>query len=453
MIGLASVLAVGFGIGHLRAAEPPAFSKELVTCIENVLGSDRWQALREGRDDQAVLTPTEDEKAKVQECLDAHQPDLVKPSVEKVQPKKSDFGMKPELRACLEEKVPNFRIMFGRAERGEQIQPSAEQQAAAEACFASFGKPTFAGPPPGSGEAGDQRSDEAASKMYQCMSDLFGSERFAAMKAGRSQPSADEMRRAEETCFKQFGGSIRPPAETRGTDQQRSHGMSDEQQTCVTNIVGSARFEEMMNGTYLPGEEERRTLVEKCFRESRSGGVYVRSDSADDPRAYQAAEPPSQVKECLVKIFGEDALERMRSGNFRPEDDEMAEMNACLRSQYASEASSRFSNPDQFVPSENYPNSDQFSPPPSFPNSDQFRPTANSSSSDNGQPTDSPTPTTDYPTSSYSPGSPSAPASGDHAQIEACKQTALGSNYGAYQRGQYYPNQEEYTKMSACYAR
>lgn len=442
---------VGFGWGGARAAAPPAFTPELISCIEDVLGEERFQNLLAGGAEGNYLEPTEAEKVKVEACIQEHQPELIGPTgAEEIDDgggTSGDFGLKSELRDCLRRSIPDFDEMVARAERGELSEPTASQRTAAEACFREHGEPEFVGH---SGDRSGSSSGPAddggdSGEMYQCLSDLFGAERFAAMKSGRTQPTPEEMRRAEETCLSQHGSRFWPP--TSGPSgpggEGRSHGMSDEQRDCVAGVVGQDRFDQMMSGTRFPSETEKRQMIEECFGSEHAGasGVYVQPGSEDDVAEYHSADLPDYLKDCLKEVFGSDAVSQMESGSLQPSEEQMAAMNSCTQSHYSGKSDRDGRYPD-------YRSED----PSTYPNPDGFSPSYSPASATS----DSPTHSTEYPTypssdpAAYS-SSPSSSVSYDYQKIEDCKKDALRDNYDAYQRGQYYPTQDEYNRMAACY--
>jgi hypothetical protein len=238
-------------------------------------------------------------------------------------------------------------------------------------------------------------------------------------------------------------------SDNEGDDQNEttSYGLTAEQQQCLVDTVGEAHFAQMISGLYTPTATEQETLAEKCFSQAnhRRGSLYVRPGSSEsEAESDDADEPSDAIGDCPTKIFGDDVRARMAAGQLNPTAEQEQLMRECVRARYDDGRSER-SGSNRGSETAQYSGGGD-TPPPTRGN-DTFRPTVPEITGEDTFPPIS----SGQSDSSSTPRDSSEGVTSSPAEIEDCKEDALDDNYDAYQRGQYYPTQDEYTKMAACY--
>lgn len=432
-------MAIGFGFMTFTkaAAQPEEFSPALVECMQSALGTERYLALTLGQLGKNYQ-PTATEKTQVGNCLTINQPTLITPQGLTAK-NTDDIALPAEVLTCMQEKVPGFSEALARRQKGERVTPTTTQQETAKECFNSYdqsGRVIGTKQITHSEESPSKAKTETTEMMYNCFGQVLGTERVAAMRDGKSRPTTEEEKKVKQNCVDKYSEDFRPSELSKSnkrSDSTKLTGMSDEQRSCLAELIGQDKMQAMLDGTFNPSESQKKQMISKCFNEEhkQSNGLYVRPDNARDSQAYANHDVPNYLKNCLTTVFGASGVESMQNNQLNPTGAQTEQLTTCRKEHYSAS-------------SDNYPQPTIPSSPPTF------LPVR-------GQGGDTPPPTrgndTVAPLNTDTAVPPVLPA--DLSQIvthsEACKQAALGANYEPYQRGEYYPTPDEYTKMSACY--
>lgn len=162
---------------------------------------------------------------------------------------------------------------------------------AAKACFEVSGPVYYAEPPP---------------EVTTCLREALGEERYRALVKGTIQPTAEDI-----TAFKSC------EARTRDVIYYAPGPLDEKTKACLILAVGEKRFNEISKGAMpTPDEMEKGS---KCFGAQTTVAA-----------AAPAYELPKEVKDCLLKVFGKEKFEKLRTGRIEPTAEEIKKGKACF---------------------------------------------------------------------------------------------------------------------------
>ncbi len=212
-----------------------------------------------------------------------------------------DDPFPPEVESCLRAALGDerFKAIFF-----EGSQPTREEAPKLEECFRAYGEPVPV--------------EEWPSGLIKCLKNAVGEERYYAIDSGQSEPTAEEMSKAEP-CFQQYGIDPGPPDSPYDTD------IHSELMDCLINAVGEERFYAIKSGQAEPTPEEV-SKVQKCFE------AY--SDIVPPPPAIPPPDDfgmPPELIDCLINALGEERFHAIESGQAQPTPEETTLGEQCFQ--------------------------------------------------------------------------------------------------------------------------
>ncbi len=214
---------------------------EVESCLRAAFGDDRFELLR---DDQ--IEPTAEEIRKGEQCfLDyyGYIPDFISSRDSEDYP---DEYFPPEVIECLINALGEERFY---ALSSEQAEPTAEELSKALACLEKFGlDPSL---------ILDSDDEDLSASVIECLIDAVGVERFNAIESGQSEPTPEEMALGQH-CFETYSGTVPLPPPPPGDQPPEPVGMTPELIDCLSGIFGEERFQAISTGQSEPTSDEMR---------------------------------------------------------------------------------------------------------------------------------------------------------------------------------------------------
>jgi hypothetical protein len=265
------------------------FPPEVIECLKNALGEERFHALESGQ-----AEPTAEELSKAVRCLEQFglDPSLILDS-------RDDKDLSAGVIECLIDAVGEERFQAIESGRSE---PTPEEMALGQHCFETYSGAVPLPPPDASPLAPVGMSPE----LTDCLIGIFGEERFQAINTGQSEPTPEEMRLGDQ-CFQGFPSPEYDGAEPPGASPEI--GLDPWLEGCLREAVGDERFDAIASGQFQPtGVEEQ--LGISCFAKlGREQPTVVYSPD----RAIEA-----EVLQCLKLAMGEERFEAIAEGSANP---------------------------------------------------------------------------------------------------------------------------------------
>ncbi len=222
-----------------------------------------------------------------------------------------------ELESCLRAALGND--LFEALSSGQDLVPTAEEMSNAEQCFLDYYGyvPDFISSP----DSEDYPDEYFPPQVIECMTNVFGEERFYALDSELAEPTAEEMSKAL-ACLEKFGLDPSLILDSHD-DKDLSDGVID----CLIDAVGDERFHAIESGQSEPTPEEM-ALGEHCF-ETYSGAALPPPPPGDQPP--EPAGVPPELIDCLIGIFGEERFQAISTGQSGPTSEEMRLGDQCFR--------------------------------------------------------------------------------------------------------------------------
>ncbi len=300
--------------GAVRTISLPA---GMVSCLEEILGTDRFQALMQGGQ------PTGEERTATQTCFEKFRDEIyVAPSATS----SAGPGLDPEKEACVR------RIMgseFDVAQAGGA--PSIEKKkAVATTCFGMSADEVERL------EQSQVSPPEPPAETRACMIEAFGEEVALGMLTGQAYAvdqavlaaGKEKMRACFERTFPTGGGisstqTALPAAPPIGSTPQVWDTF--ERVTACTQAVLGDQYEPYTKGQYAPTTSELEKMRQCSDAQSGTSAVAPSVDSATSSQVRDTFE---RFKACQQTVLGSN-YEAQKIGQYVPTEAEAAQLRSC----------------------------------------------------------------------------------------------------------------------------
>ncbi len=284
----------------LDSRDEKDLSAGVIECLIDAVGEERFHAIESGQSE-----PTPEEMALGQHCFETYSGAVPPPPPPPDDQPPEPVGMPPELIECLESAFGEERF---RVISTGQSQPTPEEMRLGDQCFQGFAGPSLDGTP----QLGTSPALDMDPWLEGCLREAVGDERFDAIASGQSQPTAVE-EQLGISCFAKLGHER--PTVVSSPD----HAIETEVLQCLKLALGEEHFGAIAEGSANPTLADR-DKAEKCF------------GSAPAPIS-----PPPQVIldksfiDCLINAVGEERFQAISQGESQPTPEEREEGAACFQ--------------------------------------------------------------------------------------------------------------------------